>query len=136
MAEQFTLKVCTPKGVFLEERVKEVTLPSFLGEIGILPGHTSYTGILGVGVMEFVTAQSNSPKRLVVSGGFVSYQNDTLLILSDGADNSETVDRESYGATRAELQKIVETEMVGTLEWNRAKASLQRVEAIDELISH
>ncbi|MCB0328669.1 MAG: ATP synthase F1 subunit epsilon [Bdellovibrionales bacterium] len=136
MADTFTLRVCTPKGIFLEQEVSEVTIPSELGEIGILPGHTSYTGLLGVGVLQYVEATGKSAKRLVVAGGFISHQNNSLLILTDVADSSETVDRDGYAGERKELQKYIETERTDTLDWQRAKASLQRVEAIDELISN
>ncbi|MCI5066345.1 ATP synthase F1 subunit epsilon [bacterium] len=136
MSEQFTLRICTPKGIFLEEAVQEVTLPSSQGEMGILPGHADYTGLVGTGVMEFVAAPSNTPRRVVISGGFISYQGDTLTILSDVADSSESIEKENYAAERATLQEQVESEMMDSPEWTRARTALDRIEAIDELISH
>ena len=135
-AEEFTFRVCTPKGVFLEEKVSEVTLPSALGEMGVLPGHTDYTGNVGTGVLEYVPVGDSSAKRLVVSGGFASFTDGTLLLLSDNADSSETVDKESYAEARSECQSAVDSEVLDSPEWARAKTALDRIEAIDELISH
>lgn len=132
----FKLQVCTPKGLFLEEEVTEVTIPSSQGEIGLLPGHTEYTGLLGTGVLQFALATGGSAKRIVISGGFASFQNNVLLILSDSADSSDYIDRDTYALERSNLQKKVESEIVDSPEWTRAKAAIERIEAIDQLISH
>ncbi|MCB0321796.1 MAG: F0F1 ATP synthase subunit epsilon [Bdellovibrionales bacterium] len=134
---EFHLKICTPKGVFLEDQVSEVTLPSaYHGEIGVLPGHAAYTGLLGVGVLEYVSKSRKGPERVVISGGFTSFENNTLLVLSDSADNRDSVNLDTYAVQRQELGETLESQIVGSVEWTRAKAELDRIEAIDELISH
>lgn len=139
--KEFNLKVCTPKGVFLEERVREVTLPAALvdssnGQIGILPGHAAYTGLVGTGMLEYVPEEGKSPHRFVISGGFSSFNDNTLLLLTDTADSLSTVDKDQYAAKRSELTKILSEHIVDSPEWNRARVALSRIEAIDELVSH
>lgn len=137
MDGQFTLKICTPRGTFLEEQVQEVTLPSADGKVGILPGHTSYTAVLGIGVMEFVSVSaSDATQQIVVSNGFIQFEGGLLLVLADTVDTVESVNRDEYGTERASLQKVVETERVDSLEWTRAKSALDRIGAIDQLVSH
>jgi F0F1-type ATP synthase epsilon subunit len=55
MAE-FRLKIFTPAGLVLEDSAREVKLPTEAGEIGILPQHARYCGILGNGQMEYLPA--------------------------------------------------------------------------------
>jgi F0F1-type ATP synthase epsilon subunit len=82
MAE-FRLKIFTPAGLVLEDSAREVKLPTEAGEIGILPQHARYCGILGNGQMEYLPAQSSTPKKLQVRGGFCSFVDETLTLLAD-----------------------------------------------------
>jgi F0F1-type ATP synthase epsilon subunit len=123
MSTQYTLKICTPRGTFLEEQVQEVTIPSADGEVGILPRHTSYTA-------------DTSPRRIVVANGFIQFEGDTLLVLADSVDTSDSVDIDGYSSERASLQKLIETERIDSAEWARARSALDRIMAIDELVSN
>jgi len=137
MSTQYTLKICTPRGTFLEEQVQEVTIPSADGEVGILPRHTSYTAVLGTGVMEYLGISSDtSPRRIVVANGFIQFEGDTLLVLADSVDTSDSVDIDGDSSERASLQKLIETERIDSAEWARARSALDRIMAIDELVSN
>lgn len=81
--ENFSLKVLTPVGVVLtEEQVIEVSLPSSNGEIGILPGHVRYSGLLGSGTLKYRTEKEDK-KALEISQGFCDFDGQTLLVLAD-----------------------------------------------------
>jgi len=81
--EYFNLNVYTPGGVLLKESTSEVTMPTAMGEIGVLPGHAPYTGILADGRLSYVS--SVSKKSISVSGGFASFSSGTLNVLADQA---------------------------------------------------
>ncbi|RMG44110.1 MAG: ATP synthase F1 subunit epsilon [Candidatus Dadabacteria bacterium] len=136
MSESFRLKIVTPAGVALDETVSELKLVSAAGEIGILPGHARYLGLLGTGVCEFRSAEDGQGKRLVLSGGFCNFSGGTLTVLADSVDFPESVDRESYGKDRGELQKIIENGDTQTPDFQYALERLKRIEAIDSLISN
>jgi len=87
--------------------------------------------------MEFVAvAAGNASQQVVVSNGFIQFEGSLLLVLADTVDTVESVNRDEYGTERASLQKVVETEQVDSLEWIRAKSALDRIGAIDQLVSH
>ena len=81
-ANSYKLKVYSPAGLVLEEEVKSVTLPSSNGEIGVLPGHTKYVGLLGSGELRCDTV-SGEPKKLKISGGFCNFSGNVFNVLSD-----------------------------------------------------
>ena len=84
--ESFKLKVLTPVGVVLEkEQVVSANLPSSQGEIGILPGHVRYSGLLGNGILKYKTA-SGEVSNLTVHEGFCNFLGNELLILADKAE--------------------------------------------------
>ncbi len=134
--ESFGIRIVTPAGEAVSDMTNEVTLPSSKGEIGVLPQHTRYTGLLGTGILEYYAINEKRTKRLVISGGFCTFANNTLTILADSAHLPEKIDRESYASKRAELSKTVDTSDSSDPAWEFAKQELDKIEAIDRLISH
>ena len=60
--EQTELKfsLYTPENPLLKEvRVKEISVPSVRGRLGILPGHTGLISLLSAGVLEYLPTDSN-----------------------------------------------------------------------------
>ena len=134
--ETFTLKISTPSGLFAEDTVSEVTVPTERGEIGVLPGHAEYSGVLGTGIVQYFSHSSDTVERVVISGGFASFSSGDFLILADSADSSSTVDKATYASERPALLSELEDYLVGSVQWERTKTALDRIEAIDELISN
>ncbi|WKZ57669.1 MAG: ATP synthase F1 subunit epsilon [Bdellovibrionota bacterium] len=131
--ETFSLKLLTPTGLLLDEQVKSVTLPSANGQMGVLPGHTRYVGVLGVGICEVEPAEGSS-RKFVIAGGFCSFGDQVLQILADSVDTKEEIDMERYGKDRKELETLVAHGSTYTPEWQQASKKLHRIEAIDRLV--
>ncbi len=85
-SEKINLKVYTPAGLVLEAGAASVTLQSSEGEIGILPHHTRYVGLLGVGTLEYIDPASSARHRLTVSKGFCNFVNENLVVLADSVE--------------------------------------------------
>ena len=132
--ETFKLKIVTPMGVAVEEQVTSVTVPSTNGEIGILPQHTQYSGLVGIGVLSYWKSENGAPEKLVVSGGFCQFSDNALTILADACYTPDSIDRTNYARERAELQKIVDSEDTQSSAWMVAREKLSRIEAIDSLL--
>ena len=85
-SEKINLKVYTPAGLILETSAAAVTLPSSEGEIGILPHHTRYVGLLGVGTLEYLDPDSSVRHSFKVSNGFCNFVNENLVVLADSVE--------------------------------------------------
>jgi F-type H+-transporting ATPase subunit epsilon len=136
MAESFTLKVFTPAGMLLEATVSSVTVPTSQGEVGILPHHVNYVALLGTGILQYSLASGGQSSKLVVAGGFCSFDHELLTILADAADLPDSVDRAAYGTERAKLQKVLEGGDSSDPHWAIAQQKLARIEALDQLVMH
>jgi len=136
MSDTELIRIFTPAGLLLEEEVRSVRLPSAKGEIGILPGHARYTGLLGTGIMEYESVQSGKSISCVISGGFCNDSEDVLTILADSVDFPDTIDRENYANDREKLKGILDTINSSEPRWQDAQTRLSRIEALDELLSH
>jgi len=79
----FLLKIFSPQGLLLEERVTSVTLPGEEGEIGVLPLHARYLGNLGTGVMTYEASITGEVTKVVISGGFAHVRDNELQVITD-----------------------------------------------------
>jgi F-type H+-transporting ATPase subunit epsilon len=141
MADTFKLKVLIPSGIALEAEVEAVTLPTELGECGILPGHAKFTSLLSSGVMSVqgIKDQQNSnssERRMVISGGFLSFNDNQLEIIADSLDTLESIDRATYSNKRNELEKLLADKPTFDPDYLSARAQISRIDAIDLLLSH
>ena len=130
----FSIRIVTPIGVATEDTASEAKLPTAMGEIGILPHHTRYTGILGTGILEYKPLGGGGPARRVVSGGFCSFTDNVLTILADSYDSRESIgDARQLEAEKQTLAKVLQEGNTYDAEWSRAREKLLRIEAIESL---
>jgi len=95
MSDKIKFKIVTPEKTVIEEEVDQVTLPVTDGEVTIMPGHRSYIASLKPG--EICAKNVGQDFCLAVSGGFIEFNNNNLVVLADTAERAEEID-----VTRAE----------------------------------
>tara|TARA_B100000035_G_scaffold279603_1_gene259311 strand:+ start:285 stop:677 length:393 start_codon:yes stop_codon:yes gene_type:complete len=105
MSEEFKVEIVNPEKSFLiKEDVKEVVIPAFEGEMGILKNHISIISFLKPGV---ITIQSNSgEEKYYVEDGIVEFKNNNLSILTSFIFNLKDVEKNKL----QDLIKIAEEE--------------------------
>lgn len=81
--KQLKLKIVTPEGLILEEMVDQVSLPTTLGEITVLPDHIPLiTGLMSGDVVAYVNCE-HVPVAIV--GGFVEVKNVPEALLMENS---------------------------------------------------
>ena len=138
--KQIKLKIVTPERLILEEMVDQVSLPTTLGEITVLPDHIPLIAELASGDVVGYVAGIHVPMAVV--GGFVEVKQDknnvtTVAVLADFAEHvSELSDLVIEKAkTRAEeLKKQKENREVVDFEHfeTELERSLTRVKIADK----
>ena len=125
--KSFLLKIITPEGIALEETVLSVTLPVQDGEVTILPEHIPYIAALKAGEMVFQAIKSESATVLVVSGGFVEFHDNTLVVLADTTEHVDAIDiaRAQDARKRAEML-MKQTKQSDSADYARVIASLEK----------
>tara|TARA_B100000029_G_C16761876_1_gene662151 strand:+ start:41 stop:430 length:390 start_codon:yes stop_codon:yes gene_type:complete len=79
MAENFSFEIISPDRVMLTDKADSVTIPSFEGEMTILPDHISIITFLRPGIIKISTP---SKAEFFVEEGTVEFSNNNLTILS------------------------------------------------------
>ena len=78
----YTLRLLTPQGLVTEAKVVGATLPTVDGEIGILPGHADYLGLIGVGTLT-LTKENGEKEKFSLNNGFCRVEKGVCEVLAD-----------------------------------------------------
>ncbi len=90
MADKLTLEMVTPYKKVLSEEVDEITAPGFVGELGLLPGHTPLLTTLRVGELSY--KRGNEQFHIAVNWGYLEVADDTVTVLVDTAEKADEID--------------------------------------------
>src|SRR5215510_9428190 len=101
---KLTLEVVTPEGLLLRDEVDEVVAPGADGYFGVLPGHTPFFSLLGLGEIRY--RQGAEIRRLTCFWGFCEVLPDRVNVLAELGERGEDIDaaRAEAAKTRAEAQ--------------------------------
>ncbi len=86
-------KIVTPEKVVIEKEITQAIIPTVDGEITILPNHRSYiAGIKAGEIIAKCTESKNKYCAMAVSGGFIEFADNKLVVLADTAERAEDLD--------------------------------------------
>ena len=90
MSDKFTVEIISPDQTVLKQETKEVIIPSFEGQMGILNNHIPLITFLRPGI---ITIKAEGEKKYYVEEGTVEFSNNNLLILTSTARNIAHLDK-------------------------------------------
>jgi F-type H+-transporting ATPase subunit epsilon len=123
--KKIQFKIVTPERSVYEAEIQSATLPVMDGQVTILPDHRSYIAALKPG--EIMIKKDNEEIHLAISGGFVEFNNNTLVLLADTAEHADEIDtkRAEEAKTRAEELKKQKVSM-NDMEYARVAAAIEK----------
>ncbi|MDD4601226.1 MAG: ATP synthase F1 subunit epsilon [Negativicutes bacterium] len=126
MSSRIKFKIVTPERTVYEAEVDQATLPVSNGEVTILPGHRSYIASLKAG--EIVLKNDGKETLLVTSGGFIEFNNNTLVMLADTAERAEEIDIKRAEETARKRAEDIRKEKVtmSEMEYARVAAAIEK----------
>ena len=93
MSEGFKLEIVNPEKSFLsKDRVSEVVVPAFEGEMGILKDHISIISFLKPGLVKVFKSGSNQ-ETYYVEDGIIEFKNNCLSILTSNIFDIKKIDK-------------------------------------------
>ena len=90
MSDKFTVEIISPDQTVLKQETKEVIIPSFEGQMGILNNHIPLITFLRPGI---ITIKAENEKKYYVEDGTVEFIDDNLLILTSTAKDVNNFDK-------------------------------------------
>ncbi len=125
-----TVRVIAPDKTVWDSQAEEVILPSTTGQLGILGGHAPMLTALDTGVMR-VRSDKNTWIPIALMGGFAEVDADEVIILVNGAERGDSIDKEearvSFTAAQEQFNKAQQSG--SRQEFIKATKALKRTRA-------
>lgn len=118
------VELVTPERILLQAQVDELNVPSELGYLGILPGHTALLTTLGEG--ELMVRQGSAQRFLAVFWGYMEVNDDKVTILAEVAEPGEEIDRARAEAARDRAEDRLRRTQELDIDFERARAAFIR----------
>ncbi len=100
------ITVITPEKKLYEEEADELTVPTVLGEITILPQHVPLITQIAEG--ELTIKHKGKSHHMAIAGGFLELSKDKISILADYAIRSEDIDVTQVEEAKKRAAKLME----------------------------
>ncbi|KKQ52781.1 MAG: ATP synthase epsilon chain [Parcubacteria group bacterium GW2011_GWD2_38_11] len=128
MSSRIKFKIVTPERTLFEQEVDQITLPVTDGEVTIMPDHRSYIASLKAGEVMFKV--DGKETLLVVSSGFVEFNNNTLVVLADTAEAAGEIDLKRAEEARKRAEEIKNEKVtMSEMEYARVAAAIEKESA-------
>ncbi len=121
--QKIKFKIVTPERTVYEEEVDQATLPVSNGEITILPNHRSYIASLKPG--ELMIKKDKEEISMAVSGGFIEFDNNNLVVLADAAERAEEIDIKAAEEARKRAEDLKSQKTMDETEYARIAAAIE-----------
>lgn len=112
------LEIVTPEKKVLDAEVDTVTIPTASGEAGILTNHAPLVSALKPGILTYT--EKGSVQKLVVTGGFVELNNNSVSVLTDSAQSASEIDLEAAKTDRESANKELAANSAAAVEVTEA----------------
>jgi F-type H+-transporting ATPase subunit epsilon len=91
----------SPEQLLFNDKVGMIIVPGKDGDIGVLPGHSKVLSSLRPGRIMVYGEDKNLLKSFFVSGGFVEINSEKCILLAEGAEEINSLDKSS-------IEKLIE----------------------------
>ena len=99
------LKIASIEGLILEEEVDQITIPTQMGEITVLPNHIPLIAALSYG--ELLAKKGDVDIPFAVYGGFVEIAKNEVRILTDVARYAPEIELEKVQDARKKADELL-----------------------------
>ena len=104
MSEEFKLEIISPeKSFYKNQNVKEVVIPGYEGEMGVLKDHISLISFLKPGIIKVFTKDGN--EDFYVEDGIAEFKENQLSILTSSIFNLKEKNKRNIEKLISEAEK-------------------------------
>ena len=106
MSEEFKVEIInTEKSFISKDKVTEVVVPAYEGDIGILKDHISIISFLKPGIIKIL--EKNEEERYYVEDGIMEFKDNSLSILTSSIHNIKEMKKNSIDDSLKDAEKLL-----------------------------
>ena len=121
---EFPLKIVTPDGQRFDGLVKELTVRTTTGDIGILAGHMNCVAPLGMGRATIVLEDSTRHGACI--GGMLTVLDGQATVLSTAFEWAEQIDVKRAESSESRARAVLDNKNASDTDLRLAEARLKR----------
>lgn len=122
---KISFEITTPERTVFKDEVDQITLPTEMGEITILPNHIPLVSVLRPGEMRVI--KNGQETVLAVAGGFIEVEpKNRVIVLADNAERVEEINIERAEAARKRAEELMKEKSVQDVEYTALASQLER----------
>ncbi len=114
MADTIQLQVVTYTDAVLTASIKELYIPAYFGEAGVLEDHKPYISLLKAGEVAY-TDIFDKNFYLFIRDGFIEVIKNKISIICDSVEKGEELDKEAIEAKLKELDDRIKSSLTGEI---------------------
>tara|TARA_B100001250_G_scaffold152495_1_gene130943 strand:- start:146 stop:544 length:399 start_codon:yes stop_codon:yes gene_type:complete len=109
MTEEFKVEIINPEKSFIsKDKVTEVVVPAYEGDLGILKDHISIISFLKPGIIKIL--EKNEEERYYVEDGIMEFKDNSLSILTSSIHNIKEMKKNSIDDSLKDAEKLLNNE--------------------------
>ena len=112
MEDTYKIEIVTPeKVIFSDDKVLEVILPSYEGEMGILKDHIPIISFLRPGIVKILKSSENV-NSFFIQDGIIEFYNNNLTILSSKIIDIKELNKEKIDHLIFDTEKFLDDKKI------------------------
>lgn len=132
----FKLNLVTPeKKLVAGQELEEITLPAFVGELNILPGHAPLMTTLEPGILKYRLKGNQESVKAAISWGYCQVSTEGVNVLAETAVMADEIDIKVLKEHLRHQEGILANETLNDAQWKQTNNEIFRLYAEIELAS-
>lgn len=125
MADAIELEIITSREVVLRTEIKDLYIPAFLGEAGVLSHHLPYLSLLNAGEISYL--KLDDTRLFLFSGeGFLEVRDNRIALIIDTFEHGEDLREEDLQKQMQETEKRIKSSFHGAITPSELQVELLR----------
>jgi len=125
MADAIELEIITSREVVLRTEIKDLYIPAFLGEAGVLSHHLPYLSLLNAGEISYL--KLDDTRLFLFSGeGFLEVRDNRIALIIDTFEHGEDLREEDLQKQMQETEKRIKSSFQGAITPSELQVELLR----------
>ncbi len=117
-------QIVTPERVVYSAEIDQVSLPTPLGEITVLPHHIPLITAIAAGELRVKKGDTIVP--MAISSGFAEIQPTKVVVLAETAERAEEIDIERAREARQKAEELLKTRRTDQKEFTAVMTKIEK----------
>jgi len=129
MSESIQLNIISAGVEFTNVEIKELYIPAYYGQAGILENHLPFIAMLDFGEVAYRDIHDKK-HYLFVDGGFLENRNNKIFLIADELELGEDLDKNGINERLSEVARAIKSSLKGDISPDELEKKIKEQKAL------